>query len=62
MSFAEALKTTAIHSVCGLLKENQPFLTRRPFRAPHHTISSAGLVGAQSSGTNHPISRLLGRG
>ena len=48
MSFAEALKTTAIHSVCGLLKENQPFLTRRPFRAPHHTISSAGLVGGSS--------------
>jgi len=48
MSFAEALTTTAIHSVCGLLKENQPFLTRRPFRAPHHTISSAGLVGGSS--------------
>ena len=48
MSFAEALKTTAIHSVCGLLKGNQPFLTHRPFRAPHHTISSAGLVGGTS--------------
>ena len=48
MSFAEALKTTAIHSVCGLLKGNQPFLTHRPFRAPHHTISSAGLVGGSS--------------
>ena len=48
MSFAEALKTTAIHSVCGLLKGNQPFLTHRPFRAPHHTISTAGLVGGSS--------------
>jgi magnesium chelatase family protein len=48
MSFAEALKTTAIHSVCGLLKGNQPFLTQRPFRAPHHTTSSAGLVGGSS--------------
>ena len=48
MSFEEALKTTAIHSVCGLLKGNQPFLTHRPFRAPHHTISTAGLVGGSS--------------
>ena len=48
MSFEEALKTTAIHSVCGLLKGDQPFLTHRPFRAPHHTISSAGLVGGSS--------------
>ncbi len=48
MSFEEALETTAIHSVCGLLKGKQPFLTHRPFRAPHHTISSAGLVGGSS--------------
>ena len=49
MSFAEAIETTAIHSVCGLLKGNQPFLNRRPFRSPHHTISSAGLVGGSSN-------------
>ncbi|MDA2924084.1 YifB family Mg chelatase-like AAA ATPase [Acidobacteria bacterium AH-259-L09] len=48
MSFAEALETTAIHSVCGLLKGDQQFLTHRPFRSPHHTISSAGLVGGSS--------------
>ena len=54
MSFAEALTTTAIHSVCGLLKENQPFLTRRPFRAPHHTISSAGMDRTQSSAGGKP--------
>lgn len=48
MSFAEALETTAIHSVCGLLKGDQQFLAQRPFRSPHHTISSAGLVGGSS--------------
>jgi magnesium chelatase family protein len=49
MSFAEALETTAIHSVCGLLREDRQFLIHRPFRAPHHTISSAGLVGGNSN-------------
>ena len=48
MSFAEALETTAIHSVCGLLKSGCSFLSRRPFRSPHHTISGAGLVGGGS--------------
>ena len=48
MSFPEALETTAIHSVCGLLKSDCSFLSRRPFRAPHHTISGAGLVGGGS--------------
>jgi len=48
MSFEEALETTAIHSVSGLLKGKHPFLTHRPFRAPHHTISGAGLVGGGS--------------
>ena len=50
MSFEEALETTAIHSVCGLLPPDRQFLVQRPFRAPHHTISPAGLVG----GTSHP--------
>jgi magnesium chelatase family protein len=49
MTFAEALETTAVHSVCGLLNGSRPFLARRPFRAPHHTISSAGLVGGTSN-------------
>ena len=49
MSFAEALETTAIHSVCGLLKGDCQFLIHRPFRAPHHTISGAGLVGGSSN-------------
>jgi magnesium chelatase family protein len=49
MNFAEALETTAIHSVCGLLRGDHQFLINRPFRAPHHTISSAGLVGGSSN-------------
>jgi magnesium chelatase family protein len=45
MSFEEALETTKIHSVMGLLETNQALVTRKPFRAPHHTISDAGLIG-----------------
>ncbi len=41
----EALDVTRIYSVAGLLPSDEPLLTRRPFRAPHHTISQAGLVG-----------------
>jgi len=45
LSFEEALETTKIYSVMGLLPENKPLLTTRPFRSPHHTISDAGLIG-----------------
>jgi magnesium chelatase family protein len=41
----EALETTKIHSVSGKLKGGHGVITRRPFRAPHHTISDAGLCG-----------------
>jgi magnesium chelatase family protein len=45
----EALEVTAIHSVAGLLPSGGPVLVGRPFRAPHHSISGAGLVGGGSS-------------
>ncbi|MFC1523292.1 YifB family Mg chelatase-like AAA ATPase [Thermodesulfobacteriota bacterium] len=45
LSFEEALETTKIYSVMGLLQENKGLITTRPFRAPHHTISDAGLIG-----------------
>ena len=41
----EALETTKIHSVAGLLSDGQGIIATRPFRAPHHTISDAGLIG-----------------
>ncbi|MBL7033818.1 MAG: YifB family Mg chelatase-like AAA ATPase [Candidatus Delongbacteria bacterium] len=45
LSFEEALAVTRIHSVAGLLRPDQPLVNRRPFRAPHATISDAGLIG-----------------
>ena len=44
LDLEEALEITKIHSIAGLTKENIPIITKRPFRAPHHTISSASLV------------------
>ena len=41
----EALEGTAIQSVAGLLNSGSALITERPFRAPHHTISDAGLIG-----------------
>jgi magnesium chelatase family protein len=45
MTFEEALETTKIHSVAGLLKSGQSLLATRPFRSPHHTISDVALIG-----------------
>lgn len=45
MSLDEALETTKLYSVCGLLSSNEALITKRAFRAPHHTISNAGLTG-----------------
>ena len=49
MTEEDAIETTKIHSVTGLLDSKRSFLTTRPYRAPHHTISDAGLLGG---GTN----------
>ena len=45
LRFEEALETTKIHSVAGVLNKDEGLVTHRPFRAPHHTISDAGLIG-----------------
>jgi len=45
LSLEEAISTTKVHSICGLLLPRMALLAARPFRAPHHTISDAGLVG-----------------
>lgn len=48
LTFDEALETTKIHSISGMLTPEMPIITKRPFRSPHHTISSAGLAGGGS--------------
>ena len=52
MTFDEIIETTKIHSIAGTLTKNTPLITERPFRAPHHTVSPAGLSGG--GGIPHP--------
>ena len=56
LTLEEALETTKIHSITGLLAAHQPLVTRRPFRAPHHTVSDAGLLGGNMNPTPGEIS------
>ncbi|NJL74127.1 MAG: YifB family Mg chelatase-like AAA ATPase [Saprospiraceae bacterium] len=49
LSMHEALETTKIHSVAGVLPSNSSLITARPFRSPHHTISDVALVGGGSN-------------
>ncbi|WP_202901696.1 YifB family Mg chelatase-like AAA ATPase [Bryobacter aggregatus] len=53
LDFVEALETTQVHSVAGVLPKGAGLLTSRPFRSPHHTVSDAGLIGG-GSGTPRP--------
>ncbi len=48
MTLEEAVETTRVHSVVGLLREGRPLLATRPFRSPHHTISDVALIGGGS--------------
>lgn len=48
MTFEEALEVTQIHSVCGLVNNSDGIVTKRPFRTPHHTASTAALTGGGS--------------
>ncbi len=48
LTLNESLETTKVHSIAGYLGKGKSLITERPFRAPHHTISSAGLIGGGS--------------
>lgn len=56
LSAEESVETTRIYSATGRLPAGQPLLAKRPFRAPHHTISNAGLVGGGSTPSPGEIS------
>jgi magnesium chelatase family protein len=56
LTLDEALETTKVHSIVGLLTSGQALVTRRPFRAPHHTVSDAGLLGGNINPTPGEIS------
>lgn len=56
LSHEEALESSMIHSVCGLLPREGGLLRRRPFRSPHHTISDVGLMGGGTNITPGEIS------
>lgn len=45
MTFEESIETTKIHSIAGLIDSKNPFVSTRPFRSPHHTVSVAGISG-----------------
>ncbi|MGA7721142.1 MAG: YifB family Mg chelatase-like AAA ATPase [Ignavibacteriaceae bacterium] len=48
MTLDEALETTKIHSIAGIIPKDKPLVTERPYRSPHHTVSDAALVGGGS--------------
>src|SRR5437016_10733529 len=56
MALDEAIETTKIHSICGLLDAKRSFVATRPFRSPHHTISDAGLLGGSATPTPGEVS------
>src|SRR5947207_5780613 len=56
LTLEEALETTKIHSIVGLLAPGQALITQRPFRTPHHTASDAGLLGGNANPTPGEIS------
>jgi magnesium chelatase family protein len=56
LTLEEALETTKIHSIMGLLAPGQALVATRPFRAPHHTVSDAGLIGGGSTPTPGEVS------
>ncbi len=56
LTLEEALETTKVHSILGLVTPAHPLIVRRPFRTPHHTVSDAGLLGGNANPTPGEIS------
>src|ERR1041385_7213219 len=56
MSLEEAIESTKIHSIAGMLGNGQAFVSTRPFRSPHHTISDVGLLGGSTIPTPGEVS------
>ncbi len=56
MSLEEAIESTKIHSITGMLNGDQAFVATRPFRSPHHTISDVGLLGGSAIPTPGEVS------
>jgi magnesium chelatase family protein len=56
LTLEEALETTKVHSIVGLMEPGQALVVRRPFRSPHHTASDAGLLGGNINPTPGEIS------
>ena len=56
MALEEAIETTKIHSIAGLLGAEKSFVATRPFRSPHHTISDVGLLGGSAIPTPGEVS------
>lgn len=48
MTFEESIETTNVYSIAGMIDKDEPLIVRRPFRSPHHTVSTAGLTGGGS--------------
>jgi magnesium chelatase family protein len=55
MTLAEAIETTHMHSVAGLTGDRTAFVTIRPFRASHHTISDVGLIGGPGAAAGRRV-------
>ena len=45
LTYEEAIETARVYSAAGILGDGRPWMTSRPFRAPHHSIFDAGLIG-----------------